>query len=143
MFNEYLFHLSDYTCSNVMCVCSTICGSNQKDFWSLCLLLEVICITHVFQKFSNFFFCVKNMFSGCFRDLFHAKVQSWVKGSNSQVFQLWTEGFTTVSQVRLTNEISWDSNQRNYQRKFPDQLLKDILWVICFKLLTSSPKPLF
>ena len=68
--NEYLFHLCDCTCSNVMCVCSTICGSNQKDFCSFCLLLEVICITHVFQNFSNFF-CVKNMFSRYFCDLFH------------------------------------------------------------------------
>ena len=54
MFNECLFHLCVCTCSNVMCVCSTICGSNQKDFCSFCsfcLLLEVICITHVFQSF--------------------------------------------------------------------------------------------
>ena len=28
LFNECLFHLCDCTCSNVMCVCSTICGSN-------------------------------------------------------------------------------------------------------------------
>ena len=70
MFNEYLFHLCDCTCSNVMCVCSTICGSNQKDFCSFCLLLDVICITHVFQSFLSCF-CVKNIFSGCFYDPFH------------------------------------------------------------------------
>ena len=71
MFNEYLFYLCDNTCSNVMCVCSTICGSNQIFFFcSFCLLLEVICITHVFQSFSSCF-CVKNMFSECFRDPFH------------------------------------------------------------------------
>ena len=51
MFNECLFHLCDCTCSNVMCVCLTICGSNQKDFCSFCLPLEVICITHVFFFF--------------------------------------------------------------------------------------------
>ena len=70
MFNEYLFHLCDCTCSNVMCVCSTICGSNQKDFCSFYLFLDVICITHVFQSFLSYF-CVKNIFSGCFYDLFH------------------------------------------------------------------------
>ena len=70
MFNEYLFHLCDCTYSNVMCVCSTICGSNQKDFCSFCLLLDVICITHVFQSFPNCF-CVKNVFSRCFYNLFH------------------------------------------------------------------------
>ena len=70
MFNEYLFHLCDCTCSNVMCVCSTICGSNQKDFCSFCLLLDVICITHVLQSILSCF-CVKNIFSRCFYDLFH------------------------------------------------------------------------
>ena len=73
MFNKCIFHLCGCTCSNVICVYSTICGSNQKDFFfcgSFCLLLEVICITLVFQSFSSCF-CVKNMFSGCFRDPFH------------------------------------------------------------------------
>ena len=70
IFNKCLFHLCDCACSNVMCVCSTICGSNQKDFYSFYLFLEVICITHVCQSFSNCF-CVKNMFSGFFCDLFH------------------------------------------------------------------------
>ena len=58
MFNECLFHLCGCTCSNVMYVCSTICGSNQKDFCSFCLLLEVICITHVFKLF----LCEKHVF---------------------------------------------------------------------------------
>ena len=44
-----------------------------------------------------------------------------------------------VSRVRLTSEISREA----YQRKFLDQLLKGISWDICFKLLSSSPKPLF
>ena len=35
------------------------------------LHLEVICITHVFQSFSNCFCVKKDMFSGCFCDLFH------------------------------------------------------------------------
>ena len=63
IFNEYLFHLCSCTCSNVMCVCSTICGSNEKDFFcSFCLLLEVICITYVFQSFFNLFLCEKYVF---------------------------------------------------------------------------------
>ena len=70
MFNECLFHLCNGTCLIVMCVCSTIYGSNQKDFCSFCLLLDVICITHVFQRFPSCF-CVKSIFSRCFYDLFH------------------------------------------------------------------------
>jgi len=68
IFNECLLHLCDCTCLYVMCVCLTICRSNQKDFYSFYLLLEVICITHVFLSFSSWF-CVKNMFSRCFHDL--------------------------------------------------------------------------
>ena len=53
----------------------------------------------------------------------------------------------TVSWVRLTSEIptkfSLETNQQNYQRKFSDQFLKGISWVIYFNLLPSSPKPLF
>ena len=45
MFNECLIHLFDCTCLNVMCVCSTMYGSIQKDFWSFYMFLEVICIT--------------------------------------------------------------------------------------------------
>ena len=55
MFNECLFHLCNGTCLIVMCVCSTIYGSNQKDFCSFCLLLDVICITHVFKFFQIVF----------------------------------------------------------------------------------------
>ena len=45
MFNECLIHLFDCTCLNVMCVCSSLYGSNQKDFWSFYIYLEVIFIT--------------------------------------------------------------------------------------------------
>ena len=45
MLNECLIHLFNCTCLNMMCVCSTIYRSNQKDFWSFYILLEVIFIT--------------------------------------------------------------------------------------------------
>ena len=45
MFNECLIHLLNCTCLNVMCVCSTIYGSIQKDFQSFYMYLEVIFIT--------------------------------------------------------------------------------------------------
>ena len=35
MFNEYLFHLCDCTCLNVMCVCSIAWWSNPKRFKSI------------------------------------------------------------------------------------------------------------
>ena len=51
-----------------MCVLNNMWIKPKKKICSFCFLLEVIYITHVFQSFSNYF-CVKNMFSGCFRDL--------------------------------------------------------------------------
>ena len=45
MFNKCLIYLFNCTCLNVMCVCSTINGSIQKDFWSFYMFLEVIFIT--------------------------------------------------------------------------------------------------
>ena len=45
MLNECLIHLFDCTYLNMMCVCSTIYGSNQKDFWSFYMFFKVIFIT--------------------------------------------------------------------------------------------------
>ena len=45
MLNKCFIHLFDCTCLNVMCVCSIIYGSIQKDFWSFYMFLKVIFIT--------------------------------------------------------------------------------------------------
>ena len=45
MLNECFIHLFDCTCLDMICVCSTIYGSNQKDFWSFYMFFEVIFIT--------------------------------------------------------------------------------------------------
>ena len=66
MLNECLIHLFDYTCLNVMCVCPSLDGSNQKDFRSFYMYLEVIFITlcvHVIcLPFFFFFFNCLSMF---------------------------------------------------------------------------------
>ena len=123
MFNDCLFHLCDYTCSNVMRVCSTVYGSNQKEFCSFYLLLEVICITHVFQ--------VIFVWKTCFW------VFSWLISWVSLI-------------ASLDREFCKCFARRAYSRKFlaacknsQINFLKDISWDICFKFLTSSPKPLF
>ena len=90
--NAY-FHLCDCTCSNVMCVCSTICGSNKKYLCSFYLFLEVICIAHVFQSFSSFFVW-KTYFLGVFVTYFMCKLSREFNWSNSQVFQLWIGSFS-------------------------------------------------
>ena len=45
MLNECFIHLFDCTCLDMICVCSTIYESNQKDFWSFYMFFEVIFIT--------------------------------------------------------------------------------------------------
>ena len=139
MFNECLFHLCGCTCSNVMCVCSTICGSNQKYFCSFCLLLEVIYITHVFQVV----FVWKTCFLGVFMTHFICKFNWELNGPNlmfSTLYKEFRDCFASSSRVRLTREKFRESASReNVEISF----LKGISWDICFKLLPSSPKPLF
>ena len=108
MFNECLFHLCDYTCSNVMCVCSTICESNQKYFCSFCLFLEVICITHVFQ----IVFVWKTCFLGVFLIYFMCKFNHELKGPilkffsfGQRVSQLFSNYFTSKAYQWNTSEI--------------------------------------
>ena len=62
MFYEYLFHLCDCTCSNVMCVCSTICGSNQKDFLFFLFAFGSDLYHPCFSKFFKLFLCEKHVF---------------------------------------------------------------------------------
>ena len=141
--NAY-FHLCDCTCSNVMCVCSTICGSNKKYLCSFYLFLEVICIAHVFQSFSSFFVW-KTYFLGVFVTYFMCKLSREFNWSNSQVFQLWIEIFASFLWVlheyfvRRAYLRKFSATRENYQIIF----LKGISWDICFKLFTSSSKPLF
>ena len=130
------------------CVCAQpYVDQIKKIFCSFCLLLEVICITHIFQSFLSCF-CVKNMFSGCFHDLYHELAQLGVKWSNFKVFLVldreFRDCFASSLRVRLTNEKFYEYFRESASRKnFQINFLKGILWVICFKRLPSSPKPLF
>ena len=120
-------------------VCSTICESNQNDFCSFCLLLEVICNTHVFSNC----FVWKTCFLGVFVTYSMCKF-SWEL--NGQILKFFNFG-QSVSRLfheqslpaKLPAKFLLEANQQ----KFPDQFLKGISLVICFKLLLSSPKPLF
>ena len=88
-----------------------------------------------FKKISNCFEW-KTCFLGVFASKAYPQKISQVKLSHD----VWTETFTTVSQVRLTCEKFRESISReNFQISF----LKGIPWDICFKHLPSSPKPLF
>ena len=163
MFNEYLFHLRDYTCRNVMCVCLTICGSNQKYFWSFYLLLEVICITHVFKGFQVDFMW-KTWFLGVFTTHFasglsHSPVVSLngpiIKFFNFGQRVLWLSRECVVTwnwPAKISQLARYSTlSPRNFSwlvcvlatHKMPKiSFLKGILRFICLKLLSFSPKPL-
>ena len=146
MFNEYLFHLCDCTCSNVMCVCSTICESNQKDFCSFCLLLEVICITHIFQIL-QIVFVWKTFFLGVFVTHFMCKLSWELNGPilkffsfTQRVSQPFRGCFASKAYPRKISRVLCElASHENFQIS----ILKGILWDICFKCLSYSPKPLF
>ena len=157
MFNEYLFPLCDCSCLNVMCVCLSLSWLNQKDFWSFYLLLEVFYITHVFQVV----FVWKTWFLGVFLTHFASSISlnpiTSFNGPILNYFQLWTESFATGLQLeiwpmkiwRLISQVTKSPNflrlvRESTTREMPRiSFLKSNLWDICFKLLPSSPKPLF
>ena len=66
LFNEYLFYLCNYTCSNVMYVCSTICGSNQKDFFFLFVCFWKWFVSPMFFKVFQVVFVWKTCFLSIF-----------------------------------------------------------------------------
>ena len=62
MFNECLIHFFNCTCLNVMCVCSTIYGSIQKDFWTFICFWKWFLSLFVFMFSAYFVFHYLNMF---------------------------------------------------------------------------------
>ena len=62
MFNECLIHLFNCTCLNVMCVCSSLYGLNQKDFWSFYMYWKWFLSLFVFMSYAYFVFHCLIMF---------------------------------------------------------------------------------
>ena len=76
LFNECLFHLCDWTWSNVMYVCSTICGSNKKDFCFFFVCFWKWFVSLIFFKVFQIVFVWKTCFLGVFVTYFMCKL-SW------------------------------------------------------------------
>ena len=132
MFNECLIHLFEYTCLNVMCVCSTIYGSIQKDFWSFYIFLEVIFSLFVFMFSAYFVFHCLNMF-------FVEKQVSEFFATQLATRQLRVhpEAFTTHSQLVkiFATCLVAKCSETVFWRAFHGKLV--------FKPLPSSLKPFF
>ena len=68
MFNECLFHLCNYTCSNVMCILNCLSIKSKKIFeYFLCFwkCFTLSCFEFLF-KLHFFMFFIKNFFKGIF-----------------------------------------------------------------------------
>ena len=85
MFNEYLFHLCDCICLNMMCVCSTICGSNQKDFCSFFCFRKWF-VSPMFFKVFQIVFVWKTCFLDVFVTYYMCKLSWELNGSILKFF---------------------------------------------------------
>ena len=92
----------------------------------------------MFSKFFKLFLCEKDVFVTHFMCKFSWELNGPILkffSFTQKVSWLFHDCLASKAYQRNTSEILRDSNQRNYHRKFPDQLLKGISWDICFKLL--------
>ena len=109
MFNEYLFHLCDCTCLNVICVCSITCWSNQKYFSVFYLFLEVNTMTLVLKSFSQKakFFLLKNLVFGNFTTQLTSGCipsKSWVEMRKFQFLHKIKQRVSWLSRKCFTNQ---------------------------------------
>ena len=113
------------------CVCAQPYVDQTKKIFVFFVCLWKWFVSPIFFKNFQIVFEWKTYFLGVVASNFASKAYlrkiSRVKLSH----EVWTESFATVLRVRLTRENSKIS------------FLKGISWDICFKLLSSSPKPLF
>ena len=162
MFNEYLFHLCDCTCLNVMCVCVLKLIMIESKIFLIILFAFGSDFYHpCFSKFYKLILCEKHVFWVFSWLISRSQPCREFKWSNSQVFQLWIESFaiglrlkTWLAKFRgwLAGRLLLSTESPNFlrlvfksvTRKMPRiSFLKGNLWDICFKLIPSSPNPLF
>ena len=124
-----------------MCVCSTIYGSIQKDFWSFYMFLKVIFFTlcvHVqcllcFSLFKHVL-CWKTgvrVFCDSAGDLPIVKPQSWVHPE------------VLATHLRLAKIFATEPRNSPSREMPRNSFLKGFLWETYFKPLLSSFKPIF
>ena len=108
------------------CVCAQpYVDQTKKIFYSFFfLLLEVICITHVFQVV----FVWKTCFLGVYVTHFMCKINWELNGPNLKFFNFGQKISRLFRDYLMSKaysrKISLVTSQVSFQRKFPDQLFK-------------------
>ena len=136
MFNEYLIHLFNCTCLNMICVCSTIYGSIQNDhficFWKCFLSLFVFMFSAYFEIHCLNMFCVEKQVL----EFFVTQLATRQSQNPSREFiqKLWrlTRDSRKFSQLNLATCLVAKRLESTFYRAF--------LWKTCFKPLPSSLK---
>ena len=134
MFNECLFHLCVCTCSNVMCVCSTICGSNQKRFQFFLFAYGSDLYHPCFAKLFKLFLCEKHVFWVLFVTHFMSKLRWELNGPILKFFNF-RQSFAIVLQVRLTcknSQLSAKITKSAFLRVFHGTFVlnDDLFWML-------------
>ena len=148
MFNEYLIHLFNCTCLNVMCVCSTIYRSIQKKRknifdhficflkWFLSLFVFIFSAYFVFHCLN--IFCVEKQVSEFFATHSRLTRDSFCDSQVTQrKLQVHPKAFATHL---VTHENFHDSLNR---KTLKNSFLKGFSWETYFKSLLSSLNSLF
>ena len=112
--------------AQMWCVCAQpYVDQTRKIFCSVCLFLEVICITHVFSKFFKLFLCEKLVLWVFFLSCFMYKLNWELNGQilkffsfGQRVSRLFHDYF--VSKICLQKFFA----SKAFSRKFPNQLFK-------------------
>ena len=136
------------------CVCAQPYVDQTKKIFVLFVFFWKWFVSRMFFKVFQIVFVWKTCFLGVFVTHFTCKLSWELNGPilkffsfTQRVSQLFHGCFASKAYQGNTNGIptkfSWESNQRDTSENLQISFLKGISWVICFKRLPSSPKPLF
>ena len=131
MFNEYLFHLCDCTCLNVMCVCSIACWLNQNFFecficfWKWFLSLLFWKLFSKSKKIDVEKVCVWQ-FRNSFREWMQFHPSHEMKWENLVPLKNQVESFATHLQVVRDSSLTYKMKMRKFQflHKFRQRVLR-------------------
>ena len=128
MFNECLFHLCDYTCSNVMCILNYLSIKPNKNFeYFICFWKRFYAFLYLefLPKMFISFFYQKNSFRGIFASM--SRVTSSRENDDGKFRKHWnsyrefrdclTSKFYPQNYYVLQWPFSWVTLREAYQRK--------------------------
>ena len=126
MFNEWLFHLCDCTCSNVMCILNCLSIKPKRIFEYVFLKMFLyLYVFRVFIHIAYFLFLTKNSFRGIFAK--SSQVSSSLENEDGKNWKHWildrnfcdclTRKIYPRNSLHASVAFSWVTSREAYQRK--------------------------